>query len=197
MPFSYLHTTKFWGIKFGAGTCYPQVYQASKGASGHSYGVEAYADANHGTGIDDKKSVSGFSIMVLGGPVSWASRTQPITAASTTESEYRALSECAREALWISKLLDAFSIPCRPFMIKGDSQGAIAALTNHSYTKHTKHIEIVHEFLKDRYQNGSITLEYIRGEDNPADLFTKCLGYKKFERFRRMLGMFELPTHLR
>jgi len=159
--------------------------------------VVGYADANHGTGIDDKRSISGFAIKVLGGPVSWASRTQSLTAASTTESEFRALSECSREALWVAKLLEAFDIPCLPFTIRGDSQGALGAIKNYQYTKHTKHIEIVHDFMKDRYQAGQLNFEYIIGADNPADIFTKCLGGPKFEKFRHMLGMAELPRHLR
>jgi hypothetical protein len=158
--------------------------------------VVGYADANFGTSLDDKRSISGYVIKILGGPVAWASRTQPLTATSTTEAEYRALSECSREALWISKLLDAFDIPAKPFLIRGDSQGALAAIKNYAYTKHTKHIEIVHDFMKDRYQNGQLDFEYVKGDDNPADIFTKCLGYPKFARFRKMLGMVELPLHL-
>jgi hypothetical protein len=156
-----------------------------------------YADANHGTGIDDKRSISGFVIKVLGGPVSWASRTQSLTAASSTESEFRALSECSREALWVAKLLEAFEIPSSPFLIRGDSQGALGAIKNYQYTKHTKHIEIVHDFMKDRYQSGQLDFEYVRGDSNPADIFTKCLGKHKFLEFRDMLGMDELPSHLR
>jgi hypothetical protein len=156
-----------------------------------------YADANHGTGIDDKRSISGHVIKILGGPVSWASRSQSLTAASTTESEFRALSECSREALWVAKLLEAFDIPCKPFLIRGDSQGAICAIKNYQYTKHTKHIEIVHDFMKDRYQSGQLNFEYVKGESNPADIFTKCLGKVKFAHFRDMLGMAELPKELR
>jgi hypothetical protein len=156
-----------------------------------------YADANHGTGIDDKRSISGHVIKVLGGPVSWASRSQSLTAASTTESEFRALSECSREALWVAKLLEAFDIPCTPFLICGDSQGAICAIKNYQYTKYTKHIEIVHDFMKDRYQSGQLNFEYVKGEANPADIFTKCLGKIKFAHFRDMLGMAELPKDLR
>jgi hypothetical protein len=196
---SFMYHSRFWGIKFGGYDLAPQATYVTKGVElpRRDPPVVGYADANHGTGLDDKRSISGFVIKVLGGPVSWASRTQPLTAASTTESEFRALSECSREALWVAKILDAFDIPSTPFLIRGDSQGALCAIKNFSYTKYTKHIEIVHDFMKDRYQAGQLNFEYVQGGENPADIFTKCLGGPKFVKFRSMLGMAELPHHMR
>jgi hypothetical protein len=196
---SYMYHSRYWGIKFGGYDMNSQVTFVSRpmDLAKKDPPVVGYADANHGTGLDDKRSISGFVIKVLGGPVSWASRTQSLTAASTTESEFRALSECSREALWIAKLLEVFDIPCKPFLIRGDSQGALGAIKNSTYTKYTKHIEIVHDFMKDRFQSGQLHYDYVHGSDNPADIFTKCLGKPKFERFRYMLGMAELPSCLR
>ena len=131
---------------------------------------------------------------MLNGPVSWASRVQPTTSTSTTESEFRALSETSREALWIAKIVNLFNIPDKPFLIQGDSKGAICAIKNSGYTKNTKHTEIHHDFMRDRYQNGDLDFQHIRGEDNPADIFTKALGTHLFPKFKRMMGMAELPT---
>jgi hypothetical protein len=39
--------------------------------------VIAYSDANHGTGVDEKKSISGAILQVYGGPVIWSSKMQP------------------------------------------------------------------------------------------------------------------------
>jgi len=199
---NFLYNSRYWGLKLGGKhAMLSQVTYITRPYT--TFGKEpeplavGYADANHGTSIDDKRSISGFVIKVLGGPVSWASRTQNLTAGSTTESKFWALSECSREALWVAKLLAAFNIPCTPFVIRGDSQGALSAITNSQYTKHTKHIEIVHDFMKDRFMSGQLRYEYVRGEDNPADIFTKCLGGPKFGDCRIGLGMAELPPHLR
>ena len=87
--------------------------------------------------------------------------------------------------------------PVQTILIRGDSQGALGAIKNYQYTKHTEHIEIVHDFMKDRYQTGQLDFEYVHGNENPADIFTKCLGGPKFEKFRAMMGMAELPSSLR
>lgn len=183
----YLKGTMHWGLKLGSGG----------GPSGELVNLIvrdpldacAYADANHATGIDDKRSVTGFVLQVYGGPVTWASRTQRLTSTSTTESEFRALSACAKEVLWLVKVLEHFDIRPAPFKVFGDSQGAIQSLKNYSCTRHTKHIEVHHDFMRERYAAGQLDFVHIPGTMNPADIFTKALGRQKFEQFRRGLGM--------
>jgi transposase InsO family protein len=181
----YLVHTKDWGICLGKGS------DMGKVAWKFVPDAVAYADANHGTGMDDKRSISGMVLQVYGGPVSWASRVQSVTSASTTESEYRALSEASREALWLAKIIKMFGIQEMPFTIRGDSRGALYAIKNYQYTKHTKHIEIHHDFMRDRYAQGVLDFDYVEGKVNPADVFTKALPRNKFEECRDLLGMRE------
>jgi hypothetical protein len=182
----YLVHTKDWGICLG---------KSSKLANAVWKTVPdalAFADANHGTGMDDKRSVSGMVLQVYGGPVSWSSRVQPVTSSSTTESEYRALADASREALWLAKIIKMFGIKEMPFPIRGDSRGALCAIRNYQYTKHTKHIEIHLDFMRDRYAAGVLDFDYVEGKFNPADIFTKALPRPKFEECRELLGMMEV-----
>ena len=43
--------------------------------------------------------------MFMGGVLTWASKVQCTTAVSTTEAEYAAASDCARETMWVRKLM--------------------------------------------------------------------------------------------
>jgi hypothetical protein len=189
----YLRGTNHWGIKLGQGVA-KNGHVVSLMTKGFKPEACAFADSNHATGIDDKRSVSGYVLQVYGGPVSWASRTQPLTSTSSTESEYRALSDTGKEVLWLLKILAQFHMVPKPFTIFGDSQGAIMALKHHSYTKHTKHIELHHDFLRERYQDGVLDFVHIPGTSNPADVLTKALGKQKFEQFRFGLGMGVVDT---
>jgi hypothetical protein len=81
--------------------------------------------------------------------------------------------------------------------VRGDSAGGIFAIKNHSYTRHTKHIGIHQDFMRDRYQNGDLDYEHIKGMDNPADIFTKALPLPAFSKHRLGIGMVELPLVLR
>ena len=183
---SYLRATLHWGISLGHMTAIDKCWVKNRPSEPAAV---AYADANHGTGIDDKRSITGLIIHVYGGPVSWASRTQSVTSTSTTESEFRALSEVSREALWLAKIVRLFGIPSRPFLIRGDNMGAIHAISNHCYTRHTKHIEIHHDFMRDRVMEGHLDYQHIKGTDNPADVLTKALDKHKFQQCRSAIGM--------
>jgi len=99
------------------------------------------------------------------------------------------MSATAKEALWLAKSLPLFGVAAKPFQIRGDNKGAIQSIMNHTHTKHTKHIEIHHEFMKDRVVQGDLEFEHIPGKKNPADLFTKALPKVQFEEFRLAIGM--------
>jgi hypothetical protein len=209
----YLKHTKWWGIALGdtgRSSQYmkqlPLPSDSSTSPAAPGMGLPplppgqqcvAYADANHGTGIDDRKSVNGTLLQVLGSPVSWSSHVQPTQAVSTVDSEIHAMSAACREALWVAKLADKMGIPARPFMVRGDSHGAICAVTKYTYTKHAKHIGIHQDFMRDRYRMGDLVFQHIRGIDNPADIFTKPLPATVFQQHRKELGMTELDSGLR
>ena len=65
--------------------------------------VTGYTDASFQTDKDDSKSHSDFVFKVNGGAVSWKSSKQETVADSTTETEYIAASEAAKEGVWIRK----------------------------------------------------------------------------------------------
>ncbi|KAG8478249.1 hypothetical protein CXB51_028152 [Gossypium anomalum] len=61
--------------------------------------VKGYTDASFQTDKDDSRSQSGFVFCLNGGAVSWKSSKQNTIADSTTEAEYIAASEAAKEAV--------------------------------------------------------------------------------------------------
>ena len=67
--------------------------------------VTGYTDASFQTDKDDSKSQSGYVFTINGGAVSWKSSKQETVADSTTEAEYIAASEAAKEGVWIRKFL--------------------------------------------------------------------------------------------
>ena len=66
-----------------------------------------YCDADWGRDPADRKSVSGFVVMMAGGPISWKVRRQMVVAKSTAEAEYLSTSHAACEAIWLRNLLYA------------------------------------------------------------------------------------------
>ena len=62
--------------------------------------VKGYADASFQTNRDDCQSQSRFVYVMNRGAVSWMSSKQDTMADSTTEAEYIATCEAAKEGVW-------------------------------------------------------------------------------------------------
>lgn len=60
-----------------------------------------YSDSDFAGDLDTRKSTSGYIFMLNGGPISWSSQKQPFVALSTTEAEFVAGCEAAKNLLWL------------------------------------------------------------------------------------------------
>ena len=100
-----------------------------------------------------------------------------------------ALSDTARQAVWIQSLLRelGYKIPTIP--ICGDNQGSIFIGSNPVQERRSKHIDIRYHYVRQLIIEKKIELFFVEGAENPADLFTKNLGVQKFSKFREQLGL--------
>jgi hypothetical protein len=67
--------------------------------------VTGFSDSDWGSNPNDRRLITGYTFLIGGGAVSWASKKQPTVTLSSTEAEYMALSNAARYAIWIQSLL--------------------------------------------------------------------------------------------
>ncbi|KAL0427629.1 UNVERIFIED_CONTAM: Retrovirus-related Pol polyprotein from transposon TNT 1-94 [Sesamum latifolium] len=72
--------------------------------------LEGYSDASFQSDDDDAKSQSSFVFKLNGGVVAWKSSKQDTTADSTTEAEYIAASEAAKEAVWMKNYIQELGV---------------------------------------------------------------------------------------
>ena len=91
--------------------------------------VTGYVDASFQTDPDDSRSQAGYVFTLNGGAFSWKSFKESVVADSTTEAEYIAASEAAKEAVWIRKFTAGLGViknPSSPVNLYCDNTGAIA-----------------------------------------------------------------------
>ena len=62
-------------------------------------------DADYAGEVDDRRSTKSYVFTLSGGPICWKSTLQSIVTISTTETEYMAVAEAAKEALWLKRLV--------------------------------------------------------------------------------------------
>ena len=67
--------------------------------------VIGYTDSDYAGDIETRKSTSGFIFTINGTAVTWNSSKQRTVALSSTEAEYVAASNAAKEGIWIANLI--------------------------------------------------------------------------------------------
>ncbi|CAN0873749.1 Retrovirus-related Pol polyprotein from transposon TNT 1-94 [Linum grandiflorum] len=146
-------------------------------SSSASTQLSAFADADHAGCIDTRRSTSGWCIQYGQAFVSWRCKKQDRVSKSSTEAEYRSMSDVCSEVVWVQRLLTelgaAVSLPVRLY---GDNTSAIRIATNPVLHDRTKHIETHIHYIRDLVHDGIVQLFYITSEDQLADLLTKPLS---------------------
>ena len=120
--------------------------------STQDFTLRGYCDADYAGDHEDRKSRTGYIFLLANGAIAWCSKRQGCTADSTTEAEFVAMAESAKEALWLRRLLHRLGFPsCLPTPISSDNQGAIQLVKNPKYYKRMKHIETKYYLIREKY----------------------------------------------
>ena len=143
--------------------------------------VAGYVDADYAGDLDNRRSTTGYVFTVAGGPICWKSMIQSIVALSTTESEYMAAAEAAKEALWLTGLVRELGVQQGGVKLLCDSQSAIYLAKNQVYHARTKHIDVRFHKIRELIASGEIQLEKVHTADNAADMLTKPVTTEKFK----------------
>ena len=127
----YVKGTISYGLMFGAKGSQPKLMV---------YSDSAYANSAKSC------STTGCVFFIGDALVSWVSKKQPVVAQSSTEAEYIALSEAAKQAIWIWHFLYSIGkggIYCNMLTtIYEDNQDAIKIADNPVNHLRTKHISV-------------------------------------------------------
>ena len=76
-----------------------------------------------------------------------------------------------------------------PICIHCDSKYAIGRAQNSSYNGKSRHIHRRYNTIKQLFSIGVISLDYVRSEDNIANLLTKGLNKELVEMLLRGMGL--------
>lgn len=155
--------------------------------------LTAFCDADWAGDLDERKSTSGYVMMLSNGAVSWRSKKQTVIALSTAEAEYVALSAATQEVNWMRKLLDGLGESCPgPTTIHEDNQSAMAIAANPGSHHRTKHIDIKFHYVRHAVQENVIKLKYCPTSEMTADVLTKPVYTDTFSKLRDRLGLVPL-----
>uniref|UniRef100_A0A2N9GMY7 Integrase catalytic domain-containing protein n=1 Tax=Fagus sylvatica TaxID=28930 RepID=A0A2N9GMY7_FAGSY len=143
--------------------------------------VVGYVDADYASEVDDRRSTTGYVFTLSGGPICWKSTLQSIVAMSTTEAEYMAVAEAAKEALWLKGLVKELGLNQGGVQMHCDSQSVIYLAKNQVYHARTKHIDVRFHKIRELIVTGDIVLEKVHTSENAANMLTKPVTTAKFK----------------
>ena len=134
-------------------------------------------DASFNYCVDTRRSRTGYIVLFNRCPIHWRSTMQPIITTSSTEAEYVALMDAAKEAMWFRQMLAQIGFPqTNPVRIYVDNKSAIDMACNRHTSLRTKHIDLRYHWVREQVEKGYIQLLHVPGKDNIADLLTKILA---------------------
>ncbi|UYV67807.1 K02A2.6-like [Cordylochernes scorpioides] len=140
--------------------------------------LHGYVDADWGGNLVDRKSHTGIVYFLARGPIAWESKKQQTVTLSSTESEYVALCEAGKEAVYLRALLDEMGfgeLLNGPTVLKTDNQGAQQLARNPVYHARTKHIDIKWHYIRSICSDGLVEVVHTPTQENVADILTKGL----------------------
>ena len=156
----------------------------------NNYKLVGYSDSDWGGDIDDIKSTSGFVFFMGTTSFTWMLRKQPIITLSTCEAEYVAATSCVCHVVWLRNLLKELSMTQEePIEICVDNKLAIALAKNPVFHDWSKHIDTQYHYIRECITRKEVQVEYLKSQDQAADIFTKPLKHEDFVKLRNLLGI--------
>ncbi|KAG8503242.1 hypothetical protein CXB51_001188 [Gossypium anomalum] len=111
---------------------------------------------------------------------------------STTEAEYIAASEAAKEVVWIKKFITELRVvPSKSDAIEHrcDNNGAIAQAKEPRSHQRSKHILRRYHLIREIIDRGDVEICRVLTDNNIADPLTKPLTQQKHDRHTKSLGI--------
>jgi len=162
-------------IKFVLDTAdYGLKIQPKPEQEGKKWRMTIFLDSNYAGDAETRISVTGFCVFLMGMLISWKSHAQQSVTLSSSEAEFVALSEAAKEIKFIFQVMLSIRIEVEmPIMVHVDNVGAIFMAENVSTSGRTKHMDICYHYVREFIEDGFIRIVFVRTKLNKADMFTK------------------------
>lgn len=153
--------------------------------------MHAFSDSDWASDLDERKSCSGFVILMSNGAVSWFSHRQEIIAYSSCEAEYIALSDCNKQILWLRKMQLDLCGHKNTTTVYVDNDSAINLSKNDQYSNRTKHIDVRYHHTRKLVEDKIIEVKYVNTKINTADSLTKAVTQAKTSYCSEAMGLVE------
>jgi len=142
-----------------------------------------YSDADWGSDLESRRSVTGYLLLVNDSPVGWKLKLQQSVSLSTLESEWAAMVTGIRHGLFLSGILVELGFPKAKMPWFCDNRGAIQSASKVGFRGRTRHVDIALKCTREYIESGSVEVSYVPSSGQLADVFTKRTRKPLMEKF--------------
>ena len=132
--------------------------------------------------------------------IGWRANKQNTVTTSTTEAELLALSQAAKEGLYVRRLLDELTITLddHRIRIECDNKQTIHLVSQEIARLQTKlrHLDIHSHWLRQEVQGGRIAVDYTPTKQMIANGLTKALPRSEFEDFVKQVNLKDISPKI-
>ena len=79
-------------------------------------------------------------------------------------------------------------------ILLGDNKGSLALTKNSEHYQRTKHIDIKYHYIRQLIEDNNVTIDYISTDKITANILTKSLIIKIFQKSRRLLKIYDCSS---
>ncbi|XXG39556.1 hypothetical protein AAC387_Pa01g0491 [Persea americana] len=154
--------------------------------------IIGYSDSDYAGYQDSMKSTSCYIYLLAGGAISWRSAKQTLVTDSTMTAEFVACYEASNHGIWLRNFVTGLRILEgieRPLKLYCDNKSAVLYSNNNRSLIRSKHIAIKFLVVKERIQDGQISIKHIGTNSMIADPLTKGLPPKVFHEHTAHMGV--------
>ncbi|CAH9084555.1 unnamed protein product [Cuscuta europaea] len=158
----------------------------------------AFSDSDWAGVHDGGRSTTSYVLNLGSNIISWKSAKQKCVSRSSTEAEYRAMTNASAELLWFHNILSELGISISvPPQLFCDNQGATYLCTSQVFHSRMKHLALDFYFVRELIEHGQLQVNHISTKCQIANILTKPLGKLQFHQFRAKLGVSDGSSILR
>jgi site-specific DNA-cytosine methylase len=153
-----------------------------------------FVDASNRDDPVDGKAQYGF-VMSWGGPLTWKSSKLNHVGINSTYNEYMAIHHAIKQIVWTRQLMQGMGLQMfctNPTRIHADNLQANNLCIDDIVTQGNMYFRTGYHYNKEAVEDGYVSIQYCRSEDNVSDSMTKALGSNKIRAVDGLLSGSEL-----
>jgi hypothetical protein len=141
-----------------------------------------WTDASHNDIQRGAYGTTGYIVAIGECLIAWSSQKQTLRVLSSTATEYIAAATTLDTTLWISSWISNMNIQMDPIfdhvpILHTDSVSCIKMIQNRSVERdQSQFVDLRQLQIMDRYHAGRFTIQWVKGDSNPADILTKTIS---------------------